>query len=576
MNMRISIVRLAVLCFIACNAQQAAADPAAFLRQDAKGYYVAVKVDPPMWNGKDDAGTQVVKPDDLIKLIVASIFHKNRLVTSVVGPGDKYGADFTIRLPNSALTDGVSALLVAVQNYPTAQSKGSGFSASVENEVSVTIDMRGGAICDAGFPLLVQFADIDVMTGYGSQRLTDLREYLEKTSPEVRVESAGSNIAEDRKIKRPSEFHDDPDQDSGGRFFQCLELTKEPPKGAYDIEFKYPGTPHIELQKPFLKTDLVNASHTLAPFTMDDGEIGKRKLEQNLDVTAQFASSVEDKKEPNDAGVEELVRRRNNKGTLDLRLAPFLNLLSLPDAGKATFKFWTPILIDARVSTGKINEDTLALNRIVIGSEYEIRHYSNPSTEPTYQRHIFSFRNASDRDFKQAEWKFGYELQPVFSALNHPLRFRGDILKRVLDDDPEREPKYVPTTIGFGWEVVPLVGAEIGKTWRNKHDFAAIEKTTFVRRVYFGATINFDLTSFVKVSVKDVLYVRGEAWKTDQLHNYFKGSIEVPFPSFTRKSASSAFFSFERGGEPPFATPDVNAVKVGYRVQWDGWFNQVR
>jgi hypothetical protein len=570
MNTRLSIIRFAVLCFIAYNAQQVAANPAAFLRHNDKGYYVAVKADPPLWKGS------AVTPADLIKQIVASVFQKGRLVASVVGPADSYGADFTIQLPDTALTDGVSALLVAVQNYPTGQGTSSGFTASVSNEVSVTIEMRGRASCPAGFPLLVQYSDSDVMTPYGAQRIKELQKYVEKTRPAVRVESATSNLAENRYIKTPSQLFVDQDPDSGGRFFQCLELTEEPPGGTYDIEFKYSATAPIELQGPFLKTDLVNSAHTLVPFTMDDGEIGKRALEQNLDVSFQFGSSVEDKKETNDAGVEELVRRRNNKGTLDLRLAPFLNVLSLPDAGETTFKFWTPFVIDARVSTGKINEDTLALNRIVLGSEYEIRHYSNPSTFPSYQRHILSFRNASDRDFKQAEWKGGYELHPVFSALNRPLRFRDHSFKRILDDDPDRDPKDVPTTIGFGWQVLPLVGAELGKTWRNKHDFAAIEKTTFVRRFYFGTTINLDLTSFVTVSVKDVLYVRGEAWETDPLHNYFKGTIEVPFPSFTRKSASSAFFSFERGGEPPFANADVNAVKIGYRVQWDGWFGQRR
>ena len=97
-----------------------------------------------------------------------------------------------------------------------------------------------------------------------------------------------------------------------------------------------------------------------------------------------------------------------------------------------------------------------------------------------------------------------------------------------------------------------------------------------VPRSHLESPNDLDLTSFVTVSVKDVLYVGGEAWETDPLHNYFKGTIQVPFPSFTRKSASSAFFSFERGGEPPFANADVNAVKIGYRVQWDGWFGQRR
>lgn len=576
MKMKANIVHCAVLLFIVYSAPQVAADPAAYLRKDGTSYYVAVKADPAMWNGRDSNGIQVAGPSDLTKQVVASVFQKGRQIATVVQPADSYGSDFILRLPDSALTDGVSVLVVAVQSYPTGQGRNSGFTASVSNEVSAAIELRGRANCPAGFPLLVQFSDVDVMTPYGSQRLKELREYMEKITPGVRVESHVGKKDEPREIKTPSRFLGDPDPASGGRFFQCLELTEEPPGGTYDIEFRYPETAPIELRRPFLSKDVVNAAHTLAPFTADTAEIGKRKLEQNLDVSFQFGSSVEDKKEKNAAGVEELVRKRNSKGTLDLRLAPFLNVLSLPDPGSKTFRFYTPLLIDARASTGKITDDTLSLNRIILGSEYEIRHYSNPSTYPSYQRYIFSFRNASDRDFKQAEWKGGFEFQPVISALNRPLRFRRESVEPILDKDPERAPRDVPATIGFGGQVLPLVGVEAGKTWRNKRTSAAVEKTTFVRRFYFGGTINLDLTSYVRISVKDVLYVRGEAWDEDPLHNYFKGTVEVPFPSFTRKSASSAFFSFERGGEPPFATPDVNAVKIGYRVQWDGWFGQRR
>src|SRR5436190_23259742 len=98
-----------------------------------------------------------------------------------------------------------------------------------------------------------------------------------------------------------------------------------------------------------------------------------------------------------------VVRKRENKGTLDLRLAPLLNILRLPEPGSRTFMFLTPFLIDARVSTGKIDKDTLSLNRIAMGPQFEIRHYTDPGTYPSYQRYIFTVTNASDRDFKQAE-----------------------------------------------------------------------------------------------------------------------------------------------------------------------------
>jgi hypothetical protein len=572
--MKDTIIRCAVLCFIALSVTDVAADSAAYLRTDGKNFYVAVKGDPPLWNGKDAQGTQIVAPNNVLKQVVASVFQKGHLVATVISASDGMDSDFSIALPDGIVpANEIPALLVAVQSYPIAPGQTSGFSASVINEVKATVELKTG-FCTSGFPLVIEFSDTAVKTKYGRKRLKELQAYMKENNPEVRVESQTANQDEGRDIKRPPRFFGDPENDD--RFYQCLEVTKDLPRGTYDIKFSYPKNPPIELRRPFLSKDVVGGTHAAAPFSLDDADITKRGLEQNLDVAGQLGSSVVDKKIKNDAGVEVPTRIRDTKWTLDLRVAPLLNVLSIPDPGSETFRYFTPIFIDARVSSGKITEETLALNRVEIGSEYEFRHYSNPSTYPSYQRYILSLKNASDRDFKQAEWKGGFEFQPIFSRLNRPLRFRRQIFKRVLDADPERAPKDFPVTMGLGWQLLPLVGVEAGKTWRNKHTFAAVEKTDFVRRFYFGTALNLDLTAYVKLSVKDVMYVRGESWDEDPLHNYFKATIEVPFPSFTRTSASSAFFSFERGGQPPFATPDANALKMGYRVQWDGWFGQRR
>lgn len=39
---------------------------------------------------------------------------------------------------------------------------------------------------------------------------------------------------------------------------------------------------------------------------------------------------------------------------------------------------------------------------------------------------------------------------------------------------------------------------------------------------------------------------------------------------------SEYLFPYEGGGQPPFSTPDTSAVKLGYRIQWDGWFGRPR
>jgi hypothetical protein len=43
-----------------------------------------------------------------------------------------------------------------------------------------------------------------------------------------------------------------------------------------------------------------------------------------------------------------------------------------------------------------------------------------------------------------------------------------------------------------------------------------------------------------------------------------------------RGPVQSVFASYERGAEPPFATPGVNSVLLGYRLQWAGWQGQLR
>jgi len=518
---------------------------------------------PPLWQGAAD----------VLKHIVASMFYKGRLVSMTIEPPDKWGSDFKISFADQTiLKDGLQDLQIAVLQYPISADKTSGFSVAVGLEITSAFTLNFGS-CPEGFPVEVALDPTITEKTYGEQRLKDLKKHLEDAShnPTVQIQAQTWPEPEKRDLGSHVQFFGDDIQ----RVVPCYLLAKDPPTGSFDIAFNYGANAPIELRHPFFKSGVENAGHALTPGSIDTGDVGARALEQNLDIGGQLSSSVVDEKEKDVNGTDVVVRKRENVGTLDLRLAPWLNILGLPEPGSKTFTFLTPFLIDARVSTGKITEDTLSLNRIAMGPEFEIRHYTNPGTYPSYQRYIFGAKNASDRDFKQAEWKGTFEFQPVFSALNHPLSFRTKSIDPKLDPDPDHDTNDVPVTIGFGQQVLPLVGVEMGKTYRNKHPFAAIEQTNFVRRFYFGTTINLDFTSYVQVSVKDILYVRGEA-PQDRLHNYFLGTISTPFPSFNRSIGSTAYFAFERGGQPPFAKADVNTVKFGYRIQWDNWFGQRR
>ena len=79
--------------------------------------------------------------------------------------------------------------------------------------------------------------------------------------------------------------------------------------------------------------------------------------------------------------------------------------------------------------------------------------------------------------------------------------------------------------------------------------------------------MTFELTKYIKLSLKDLFYVRGENPK-DRTENYFVGSVEAPLDILGNSRAAHAlFFSFERGEQPPFSNPSANVLKVGYRIR---------
>ena len=537
---------------IACVGQCALADPPkpkAYLRFAEGHYYVAVFPDPPL-----KAGTPLSD-------IVAALYRKGQLLTDVVSAPDSNGAAFTLSISEAAaLADDPSGLQVTVLRYPTDAGRGS-FTAAVSTEIAPSIDSKNPRCFPRLALELSSDTDIDPTPKYVVDRFAALKMYIANHVPSLVVESRTRKGTETRGFIL------------GGAFGQapvvslCFDIAPPPPSGSYDLRLTFPPEAPLELRPYVLKTDLSRSAHGNAPVSVDDTDLGKRSIEQNLDLGLQFGSSVEDK--------DDGTRKRTNTGTLDLRFAPLLNLLPTPAPQSRSLWFFTPFSVNARVSTGPIDKDTLAQNRIVFGSELELRHYSEPSTYPTYQRFIFGVKNASDRDFHQAEWKGTAELQPVFSAINHPLRWGERTEASQLDPDPDREPKHIPATSHLGWQVLPVFGVELGRTWRNHQRLAAVEPTETVRRFYFGGTINLDITKYLALSGQDILYVRGED-PSDRLHNYLLASASVPLPAFNVNMAQSVFFSYERGGQPPFSTPDTNALKLGYRIQWDGWFSKRR
>lgn len=363
--------------------------------------------------------------------------------------------------------------------------------------------------------------------------------------------------------------------EGNGGVVLCIVPEHTPPSEQFDARFTFSGASvPLELRKPILATELAGFSNidvaSSSELFSESADPGTRSLEKNLDLGVSLTSSVENKEEGTT-----IVRKRTTRGTLDLRFAPWLNSrfgYKRPQAG-VWRSFYTPIFLDAKVSTGKIVEDTLSLNRVVIGTEKEYRYVQNTKRFPTFYRVNVRGSHASDRDFKQGEYKAGIEFIPNFGPLVHPLTSFIEIEKHQLDEDPDRGVKLIPGR--FGYEIRPVLGAEIGRTYFRRRPATAIEPSDTVRRFYFGGEVLLQLTERLNLKFSDTMYVRGES-KADRLHNYFIAEAELPIGHRWNNSGYSLFVAFERGGQPPFANPDVNVWKIGYRIQSRNWFNSFR
>lgn len=346
----------------------------------------------------------------------------------------------------------------------------------------------------------------------------------------------------------------------------CIKTEADFPTETFDATLTFAKAPKVDLQKEISGEDLTGASIPDTPKSGDDNGLpGERGLERNLDVGVSFTSSVgEQTAEDGSTFID-----RTNRGTFDIRIAPLLNWgPGKPKSGQKLYRYFTPFYLDAAVSTGKIDKDTLSMNRVIMGSEFEWRYYGLNDDKKSNKyinihRFILSGEHASDRDFKQKEFLASFEYEPRFGLLNRPIH------KRWKDVEGE----IVPAKIG--WQIIPRVGFTLGRTYSRRNPAAVIEASPNVRRLHFGLDVTLGLTRYVQLNLTDTFYVRGEA-PGDRGHNYFKGSVEMPFGRPFARSVNSMFFSFERGGQPPFASRDVNVFKIGYRIRSQGWFGQSR
>lgn len=351
-----------------------------------------------------------------------------------------------------------------------------------------------------------------------------------------------------------------------GQIILCLDPRSKPPTEEFNLEVKFvkPNMP-LALTEPFVGEELSgDQSPSLSDMSAEPGTPGERQLERNLDLGISFTSF-------RDPDTEE----HNNRGVMDIRLAPWLNsqLTAIPRDGQRWFSFWTPIYLDANVATGPIVKETLSLNRVEIGSQVELRYLPFKTLDgrtqtghyTTFHRFALSAKHASDRDFKQDEFAGSVEYQPVFAALNHPLKANWT----VVGDEITHKPVF--RFKSFGWEFKPKIGFEIGRTYARRNPAEALKPSDTARRVYSGLDIILNLTQSATLTLADTYFIRGE-FAENRLKNHFKGEFDLLLGRLFREASHGIFVLFERGNKPPFDSPDVNSFRIGYRIRSQGWF----
>jgi uncharacterized membrane protein len=339
--------------------------------------------------------------------------------------------------------------------------------------------------------------------------------------------------------------------------------TKETLPGKFNIHLEYTSANvPFEVAKTFKKTD-VEISRVTVNSSADTGNVGERDLPDNLDIAVLFGSSVVEKEEEVN-GVATTVRKRETRATFDVRFQPFN---AEPIIKDSNFIEWTPVYLDAKVSTGKIDKDTLSLNRVVLGTKFDFTNYypfntRRVGTNPDYLNFNAQFVQASDRDFRQLEYKGVFEFVPRLAFLNQiPVNNKNWINKAISAPDDEIPFREVQPSRGY--KIQPVVGGEIGKTWFRRRPASAIEPTDYIRRLFVGLDMTFYLSKSASLTFTDKYYF-SFGKNVDKKENYFKAVLD--FGSRKKNGFGDSFFiSFEKGNQPPFNTPDVNAFKIGYR-----------
>lgn len=557
--------------------------PKGLLRQDDEGFYILVRTFAPLPAGSKVFAALTTSKGELLDLETDVQDCPPASPRKICKRTDGGQTELRYRLARAPVADDGFKM-----RYAITGASGEGKLREVEAQPDFRITgARLVDSCDNGILYTVRAEALPQDKAYLDQRVARFDEWLRRQGANPRGIAAVEiqpHTSANKESYAVQNFRVSP-ADAGGapsnhqldvtrargasRFDLCVNFQERLPYDKFDTRVKFESNPPFELL--FAKTDTLAGLSQLKAVAVDDAkavvgekELGLRGFDNSLDVGFMFASAVEDEKQL-DMSIK---RVRNTVGVFDVRVAPWLRQRrSRPTAGDWQY-FVTPVFLDAKVSTGKINKDTHSLNRINIGTEHNFR-YVQGTESGKRNKYVLTLRgvNASDRDFKRAELTGEFEFRPIWDALNSPRSGNKRLVTRVLK--PDEDPVEVASLNFFGFQLQPFVGINAGRAYRKKRDiFEGEETSDFVRRLYFGTDIVLNLGALFTVTLTDTFYVRGEA-PADRGKNYFNGEVEGALGRIRRNTAQSFFVSFERGDQPPFATRGVNSVKVGYRIRSD-------
>jgi hypothetical protein len=238
---------------------------------------------------------------------------------------------------------------------------------------------------------------------------------------------------------------------------------------------------------------------------------------------------------------------RETKGSADVRIAA--PTIPFADSGRR-FSTWTPVELDAQVSTGKLNGDSLSTNTMRLFTQLQRVYVRSPKEGPfDFFRLVGEAGAAADRDLRVIEY-----------VASGDLRINPGFLNRVLDKDP-------PPDLGkrIKVEIMPI-GFELGHRHVRRDPFFPADD--FIRRLRFAAKMELELPPYLLFKMENRSWWRGEV-NENRFKNYFTTSLTLTPANVN--SSFGLFLSYDRGSLPPFTTQRISAFKVGIRFRRKQW-----